>query len=122
MILTTILPADAQPVAKRIPKKIAIHGYKWVDNYFWLREKSNPEVIQFLEAENKFTAEVMKSTTSLQEKLYTEMLGRIKQTDDEAPYRNGDYMYYSRTEEGKQYPIYCRRHDSKTTKKRSLLM
>ena len=74
MILTTILPADAQPVAKRIPKKIAIHGYKWVDNYFWLREKSNPEVIQFLEAENKFTAEVMKSTTSLQEKLYTEML------------------------------------------------
>ena len=79
------------------------------DDYFWLREKSNPEVRQYLEAENAYTEEVMRPTKDLQEALYKEMLGRIKQTDLSVPYRLGDFFYYSRTQEGKQYPYMCRR-------------
>ena len=82
------------------------------DDYFWLREKSNPEVIKYLETENAYTEEVMKPTKALQETLYKEMLGRIKQTDLSVPSRIGEYFYYSRTEEGKQYPYMCRRKGS----------
>lgn len=80
--------------------------------HFWLREKSNPEVIKYLESENAYTAEVMAPTKGLQENLYKEMLGRIKQTDLSVPTRIGEYFYYSRTEEGKQYPYRCRRKGS----------
>ena len=79
-----------------------------MDDYFWLREKTNPEVAAYLEAENAYTDAVMKPTEPLQEALYREMLARIKETDVAVPYREGGYFYYSRTEEGKQYPIYCR--------------
>ena len=89
------------------------------DDYFWLREKNNPEVIKYLEAENAYTEEVMKPTKELQETLYKEMLGRIKQTDLSVPSRIGDYFYYSRTEEGKQYPYMCRRKGSMEAPKRS---
>src|SRR5262249_5886134 len=94
--------AAVPPVAKNVPRELAIHGDKLVDNYFWLREKSNPEVIAYLEAENAYTQAVMKPTEAFQETLYSEMLGRIKQTDVNVPYRLGDYWYYSRTETGKQ--------------------
>ena len=80
-----------------------------IDNYYWLREKTNPEVIAYLEAENAYTDAVMKSTENFQEALYKEMFGRIKETDVNVPYREGDYLYYSRTEQGKQYPIYARK-------------
>jgi oligopeptidase B len=80
-----------------------------VDNYFWLRDKSNPEVRAYLEQENAYTDAVMKPTEPFQKKLYDEMLGRIKETDVEVPYKEGDYFYYIRTEAGKQYPIRCRR-------------
>jgi oligopeptidase B len=83
-----------------------------VDNYYWLREKSNPDVIACLEAENAYTAAVMKPTEPFQAALYKEMLGRIKQTDLSVPYRLGDYFYYTRTEQGKQYPIHCRKRGS----------
>jgi oligopeptidase B len=100
------------PVAKKVPHVTEIHGYKLTDNYFWLREKSNPEVKAYLDAENAYTDEVMRPTAALQETLYKEMLGRIKQTDLSVPSRIGEYYYYSRTEEGKQYPYMCRKKGS----------
>jgi oligopeptidase B len=105
-------PLPAPPVAKKIPKSTVVNGVTMVDNYFWMREKSNPEVKAYLEAENAYTDAVMKSTEPLQKKLYAEMLSRIKETDVEVPYRNGGYFYYSRTEAGKQYSIYCRKKGS----------
>jgi oligopeptidase B len=108
------LAADAAkpPVAKQIPKTTVLHGDTRVDNYDWLRGKSKPEVIDYLEAENAYTKAVMKPTESFQEALYKEMLSHIKQTDLSVPYRLGGYHYYSRTEQGKQYPILCRKRGS----------
>ena len=105
-------PAVKPPVAKKIPKTTEINGVTLVDNYFWMREKSNPEVKAYLEAENAYTDAVMKPTEPLQKKLYTEMLSRIKETDVDVPYRKGAYFYYSRTEAGKQYSIHCRKKGS----------
>jgi oligopeptidase B len=102
----------APPLAAKRPRATEIHGYTLTDDYFWLRDKSNPEVIKYLEGENAYTEEVMKPTKALQETLYTEMLARIKQTDLSVPSRIGEYFYYSRTEEGKQYPYMCRRRGS----------
>jgi len=99
----------APPAAKKVPHVTKIHGYTLADDYFWMRDKSNPDVIKHLEAENAYTDETMAHTKTLQETLYKEMLGRIKQTDLSVPSRIGDYFYYSRTEEGKQYPYMCRR-------------
>jgi oligopeptidase B len=82
------------------------------DDYFWLRQKSNADVIKYIESEKAFTDEVMAPTKGLQESLYKETLGRIKQTDLGVPTRIGEYFYYSRTEEGKQYPYRCRRKGS----------
>jgi oligopeptidase B len=106
------LKAAKPPVAKQVPKVDVVHGDKRVDNYYWLRQKSSPEVTAYLEAENAYTAAAMKPTEGLQEKLYQEILGRIKQTDLSVPYRLGDYWYYTRTEKGKQYPIHCRKRGS----------
>ena len=100
------------PVTDKKPKVTEINGDKLVDNYFWLREKTNPAVIAHLEAENAYTDAVMKPTVALQEKLYNEILSHIKQTDNTVPYRSGDYFYYSRTVEGQQYSILCRKHGS----------
>jgi oligopeptidase B len=102
----------APPVARPVPKAATVHGDTRVDSYGWLRDKSNPEAKAYLEAENAYTAAVMKPTAGLQEKLYSEMLGRIKQTDSSVPYRNGEYWYFSRSEQGKQYSILCRKHKS----------
>jgi len=100
------------PVAKKVPKITEINGRKLVDNYYWLRDKPNPEVKAYLEAENAYTSTVMKPTEALQKKLYDEMLGRIKETDVDVPYKEGGYFYYSRTEAGKQYQIRCRKKGS----------
>src|SRR6185369_8891407 len=100
------------PVTEKKPKITEINGDRLVDNYFWLREKTNANVIAHLEAENAYTATVMKPTEALQEKLYTEILSHIKQTDVNVPYRWGNHFYYTRTVEGKQYPIYCRKQGS----------
>src|SRR5688572_13748935 len=102
----------APPVARKVPHITQIHGYTLSDAYFWLREKGSPEVTSYLEAENAYTEAVMGPTKGLQEALYKEMLGRIKQTDLSVPSRIGEYFYYSRTEEGRQYPYMCRRQGS----------
>ena len=97
------------PIAKKIPKIETLHGYERVDNYYWLKDRDNPDVIDYLEAENDYTKLMMKHTEGLQEKLYKEMVGRIKETDLSVPEKRGEYFYYNRTEEGKQYPIYARK-------------
>ncbi|MCK4428092.1 MAG: S9 family peptidase [candidate division Zixibacteria bacterium] len=109
------------PVAKVIFKADTLHGDVRIDNYFWLREKSNPEVIKYLEVENEYTEVMMKHTKKFQERLYEELLGRIKETDLSVPEKIDDYYYYSRTEEGKQYPIYCRKKGSLDAKEEILL-
>ncbi|KPJ63969.1 protease 2 [candidate division WOR-1 bacterium DG_54_3] len=97
------------PVAKKIKKELTIHGDTRIDNYYWLKERDNPEVIDYLKAENEYLKAVMKHTEPLQEKLYDEIIGRIKQTDMSVPYKEQGYYYYTRYEEGKEYPIYCRK-------------
>ena len=102
----------ASPVAKKVHTENHIHGGTLVDDYRWLREKSNPEVAQHLETENAYTDAFMKPTGGLQKKLYDEMISHIKETDVNVPYKNGDYFYYSRVEAGKQYPILARKNVS----------
>ncbi len=102
----------APPVADKIPVVFNEFGRERVDNYFWIRDKEDPKVLEYLNAEMRYTDIVMGPTKALQEKIYDEILGRIKETDETFPlYRNG-YYYYSRTESGKQYRIYCRKKDS----------
>ena len=100
------------PVAKRVEHREVRHGATVIDNYFWLREKANPEVVQYLEAENAYTEKMTGQLGPFRDALYREMLGHIKQTDLTVPVRRGDYLYYTRTEEGKQYPIQCRKKGS----------
>ena len=97
------------PTARKVAKVEVVHGEKRQDDYFWLRRKDDPQVRAYLDSENAYTDSLMKPTEPLQEKLYSEMLGRIKETDLTVPYRKGAFLYYSRTEKGKQYPIHCRR-------------
>jgi oligopeptidase B len=97
------------PAATRVPRTEELHGDRRVDEYFWLRNREDPEVIAYLEAENRYTEAVMSATEPLQERLFAEMRGRIKETDLSVPERLDGWLYYSRTREGAQYPIYCRR-------------
>jgi len=97
------------PVARKVPKEIVTHGDKRVDEYFWIRDRSNPGVIEYIEAENRYTEDMMKHTKPLQEKLFKEFKGRLMETDSTVPDKMDDYYYYSRTEAEKQYPIYCRK-------------
>ena len=113
--------SSSPPMAKRETRVTRIHGYTLKDDYFWLRDKGNPEVLKYLEAENAYTEQMMQPTKALQETLYTEMLGRIKQTDLSVPSRIGEYFYYSRTEEGKQYAYMCRRKGSMAAPEELLL-
>ncbi len=104
--------AVTPPIAKRVEHRETWHGETVVDEYHWLREKSNPEVIEYLEAENAYAEAMTHRLKPFQETLYKEMLGRIKQNDLSVPTRRGDYFYYARTDEGKQYSIQCRRKGS----------
>jgi len=100
------------PFAKKEPKTLTIHGDTRTDNYYWLNQRENPEVITYLEAENAYTKEMMGHTEDLQEKLFKEITGRIQQTDISVPYLENGYYYYSRFEEGREYPVYCRKRGS----------
>jgi len=105
----SLVQPSLPPLARVVPRVETVHGERRVDDYFWLRDRSDPEVIGYLEAENSYTADVMRHTEALQERLYQEMRGRIKETDLSVPERIDEYLYYSRTEAGGQYPILCRR-------------
>src|SRR3954447_15075778 len=97
------------PIARREPTSVTLHGQALQDDYRWMRDKNSSEVISYLEAENAYTASVMKPTEELQTKLYAEMLSHIKETDESVPFRDNGWYYYTRTVEGSQYPIHCRR-------------
>ncbi len=100
------------PVADKRPHATVTHGDTLRDDYYWLREKGSPDVVRYLEAENAYCDAVMAATLGFQESLYKEMLSRIKETDMAVPFRRRGYFYYTRTEEGKQYPYYCRKKGS----------
>jgi oligopeptidase B len=107
-------PGDAMqpPVAKVVSKELQKHGHVRVDNYYWLNERENPEVIEYLEAENEYADAVMAHAKNFEDALFEEIKGRIKQTDMSVPYKFDDYFYYTRYEEGEEYPIYCRKKES----------
>lgn len=100
------------PVAKVVPIQIEKHGDVRTDNYFWLRARTNPEVLRYLDAENAYTDSMTAHTLGLQDLLFEEIKNRIKQTDQSVPFKMDDYFYYDRVEEGKEYPIYCRKAGS----------
>jgi oligopeptidase B len=104
--------AGRPPIAGKKPWERVVHGERLSDNYAWLRDKNDPEVRAYIAAENAYTDKIMKPTRALQEELFREMVGRLEQTDAALPYRQGDYLYYSRTEQGKQYRILCRKRGS----------
>ncbi len=97
------------PVAKKIPKELTIHGDTRIDNYYWMNDRDNPEVIAHLEAENAYTDAIMKHTEPLQEKLFEEIKSKIKQEDNSVPYRKNGYFYYTRTVPEKEYYLNCRK-------------
>lgn len=103
-------PKDIKPpVAGKEPKEFTAHGDLRIDNYYWLNQRDNPAVIEYLNAENAYLDTMMSGTKALQEKLFAEMKGRIKEKDESLPYKSNGYWYYTRYEEGKQYPIFCRK-------------
>ena len=104
--------APKPPIADKIHTEKPINGAVLVDNYGWLRERSNPRVREYLEAENAYAEQLTADEKPLAEKLYNETLSHIKQTDTSVPYRKHGYWYYSRTEEGKQYPVLCRKKET----------
>ena len=115
LLLLSGLIARAQPVppvAPIVEHREVRHGATVIDNYYWLREKSNPKVVSYLEAENAYTKAMTADLEPFRDALYKEMLAHVKQTDLSVPVRRGEYLYYSRTEEGKQYPLQCRRKGS----------
>ena len=99
------------PEAPRRPREIAAHGHTRVDDWYWLRDRDDPEVLRHLEAENAYADEVLRSTEQLQETLFQEIRSRVRETDAGPPVRSGGWWYYSRTVEGRQYPLMCRRPD-----------
>lgn len=109
------------PVARKVPFTFQLHGATLTDDYRWLRDKGSPGVLEHLRAENAYTAAVMKPVEPLQEALYQEMLGRLKETDVSVPVKDGEWLYYSRTEQGKQYPIRCRKRAAPDAKEVVLL-
>jgi len=97
------------PLVKAVPKELKKHGHVRIDNYYWLREREDPGVMDYLKGENEYTKAVMAHTEALEKTLFQEIKGRIKQTDMSVPYRLDAYFYYTRYEEGKEYPIYARK-------------
>jgi oligopeptidase B len=115
LVVAGLLPVSCShtppqpPVAKTIAHTDTVLGHVRVDQYYWLRQRGDTAVTNYLKAENKYTDEVMKHTEKFQDKLYKEMLGRIKETDLSVPVKEDSFYYYSRSVEGKQYPIMCRK-------------
>ncbi|MGE0441319.1 MAG: S9 family peptidase [Gemmatimonadales bacterium] len=114
-------PVPAPPAARRLPVTIEMHGERLTDDYAWLRDRDDPAVLAYLTDENRYAEGVLGPLAGLEDSLYHEMLGRIKQTDLSVPYLDDGYWYYSRTEEGQQYPTYCRKPGSLEAEEEVLL-
>ncbi len=102
------------PTAEKIKKELTIHGDTRIDNYYWLNERENPKVIAYLEAENRYTDTMLSPVKQLREDLFEELKGRIKEKDESVPVLTNGYVYYTRYEEGKEYPVYCRKKGSES--------
>ena len=100
------------PIPPKRPYEITQHGLTRIDNYYWMRDKNDPETMKHLRAESDYLEEIMQHTKPLQEKLFSEMKARIKEDDSTVPEKRGGYFYYERDEQGKQYPIFCRKPGS----------
>jgi len=100
------------PVATKVPHELVMHGDTRIDPYYWMNQRDSDEVIQYLNQENAYADAVMKGTENLQESLFQEIKGRIKEQDESVPYFENGYFYYTRFDEGKEYPIYCRKKES----------
>jgi oligopeptidase B len=112
---------DFPPKAKSIPKELSIHGHNRIDNYFWLNDRENPEVIKYLENENAYLESKLNHTKPFQEKLFAEIKARIKENDMSVPYFLNGYWYYSKFEEKNEYPIYCRKKGALSEKEEIIL-
>ncbi|GAA3924967.1 S9 family peptidase [Chitinophaga oryziterrae] len=102
----------APPVADKVNKELTIHGDTRTDNYYWMNDREDPKVIAYLKAENAYLDTMTRSSAKLRTKLYEEMKSRIMETDVSVPYLKEGYYYYSRYEQGKEYPVYCRKKGS----------
>ena len=100
------------PIAIKKPQLLEIHGHQRQDPYYWMNDRENQEVIDYLNAENTYLKEVMKPTEGLQKQLFEEMKGRIKEQDESVPYFKSEYYWYSRFEKGSEYPVYCSKFGS----------
>src|SRR6187402_211210 len=120
------------PVAEKVQKELVANGNTRVDNYYWMqltdaqknagqKDEQTTKVVNYLTSENNYLASKMKHTEALQEKLFKEITGRIKQTDESVPYKDNGYWYYTRYEEGQEYPIYCRKKGTLDGKEEVLL-
>lgn len=105
-------PTVEPPMAAKEPKEFIAHGDKRVDEYYWLNQREDQKVLDYLKAENTYLDTMMSGTKDLREKLYQEMKSRIKEKDESLPYKDNGYWYYARFEEGKQYPVYCRKKET----------
>ncbi len=110
-----------KPIAKKCPHELVIHGDIRVDNYYWMNQRDDKDVIEYLNNENIYQEEMMKDTEPLQNQLYEEILSRIKQDDVSVPIKRNGYFYYTRFEEGKEYPLYCRKKDNMDSPEQILL-
>jgi oligopeptidase B len=110
---TAVDPASVPaPVAKVVPEELTIHGHTRTDNYYWLNQREDPRVEEYLESENAYLDKVFGHTEDFRQELFDEIVGRIKKNDESVPYRYDDYFYYTRYEEGGEYPLYCRKRES----------
>jgi len=124
LALFTFMKAKSQqtpPKATVKPKELVTHGHKRIDNYYWLNDRENPEVIDYLKAENAYTEKMMSPSKKLQDRLFDEMKARIKEDDESLPYKSNGYFYYTRFEKGKEYAINCRKKGDLKAKEEILL-
>ncbi|HIN39535.1 MAG TPA: S9 family peptidase [Flavobacteriales bacterium] len=112
---TTKKLKDDHPIAKKKKEVMTMHGHIRIDDYYWMNQREDPEVLSYLNEENKYTDRMMKKTEVLQDKIYNEIIGRIKQTDMSVPNKEGSFYYFSRFEAGQEYPIYCREKEKPKT-------
>jgi oligopeptidase B len=112
VLMTCARSGPIPPVAKTEPHELEAHGDLRVDDYYWLRERTDPEVVAYLETEKGYIDAVMAGTETTKERLFQEIKGRIKQTDSTPPAPDHGHLYYHRTEDGKEYKIHCRRKDA----------
>ncbi|MEJ2229995.1 MAG: hypothetical protein P8X46_02285 [Nitrospirales bacterium] len=109
------------PLAKRDPHQLVCHGHVRIDEYYWLKDRDNPEVLAYLEAENEYATALRSHVRDLEKTLFEEIKGRIQQTDLSVPFKLGDYLYYQRYEEGKEYALYCRKKGALTSPEEVML-